>query len=76
VETVIVRFDLHIDTERLKSYYQGVARNIQVRAHDGRLVRFPANAVRRYITRDGVHGVFELEFDDRNHRLVALRKLP
>lgn len=70
-----VRFDLHIDTERLKAYYQGVAKSIQVRDHDGRLVRFPANAVRPYVTRDGVHGTFELEFDDRSNRLMALRKL-
>ncbi|MCP5133813.1 MAG: DUF2835 family protein [Gammaproteobacteria bacterium] len=34
----------------MRSYYQGVASQVIIRANDGRQVRFPAQWLRRFIT--------------------------
>lgn len=42
------------------AHYEGRAGVVQSRSLDGRSVAFPAEALRRVVTRDGVHGVFRL----------------
>lgn len=66
--------DLAIPAIELLRYYRGAA--AAVIAHDryGRAVRFPATALRPYVTATGVHGRFELQVDDAN-RLVAMQCL-
>ncbi|EWH03839.1 DUF2835 family protein [Halomonas sp. BC04] len=48
----------------------------QVHTHslDGRKVIFPAEALRRVVTRDGVHGRFRLTFTDAG-RFIAIQRL-
>lgn len=58
-----VRFSLDISWDSYLLHYRGVADNVQVRANDGRRVQFPANLLRRYITREGIHGEFFLSYD-------------
>ncbi len=43
-------------------------------ATDGRSVQFPAQAIQRFVTEDGVHGRFRLEFDARN-KFVGLERV-
>ncbi|MCW9023423.1 MAG: DUF2835 domain-containing protein [Gammaproteobacteria bacterium] len=69
-----VRFSLNISAETYRHYYSGHAQFVQVRSIDGRRVRFPASSLRPYLSHKGVHGEFELEFDE-NNKLVALRRL-
>ena len=69
-----LRFRLAIPAESYLAWYKGQAREIQVRALDGTSLRFPASAVRRFLTRDGVHGLFEIRFDPAN-KLLGLEKL-
>lgn len=69
-----IRMKLAISPDDYLAFYQGQARNVLARAEDGRSVQFPAGALRQYITRDGIRGLFELEFD-HNHRFVALFKV-
>lgn len=70
----IMRFSLAISSERYLAWYAGAASAVQVRADDGRTLRFPAAELRPFVTHDGIRGRFEIEFDD-NHRLVGLRRL-
>ena len=69
-----LRFRLDISTDEYLAYYQGAARDVLVRAEDGRRVKFPASALQAHITHDGIHGRFELRFD-ANHKLIGLQRL-
>lgn len=61
-----VRVSLNISAERYLSYYRGTAKSIVAQAEDGRRVQFPVDVVRKFVTREGVKGVFVIAFDDRN----------
>lgn len=69
-----VRFHLEIREDELLRFYRGEASSVHVTAEDGRRVRFPAEALRPYVERDGVRGVFLLRFDARG-RLLGLDRL-
>ena len=70
----VVRFRLDIPPSELNLYYQGAAKDVVTSTCDGRRVQFPAALLRPYVSRNGVQGVFLLEFDD-NHKLVSFRKI-
>jgi len=63
-QTIIVR--LNLSAEKYKAYYQGQVQYVQTRSIDGRSVRFPASAIREFLTPDGVHGEFEIVIDSNN----------
>ncbi|WP_280548981.1 MULTISPECIES: DUF2835 domain-containing protein [unclassified Halomonas] len=56
------------------AHYAGRVPNVQTRSLDGRLVVFPAEALRRVVTRDGVHGRFRLTFTEMG-RFCAIQRL-
>ncbi|MCF7669926.1 MAG: DUF2835 domain-containing protein [Verrucomicrobia bacterium] len=68
----VYRFTLRIPAERILEYYKGTKHSIVVRSDEGKLIQFPAGAVRKYVDTQGVSGVFELECDSKN-RLVEIR---
>lgn len=70
----IARFRLNLSAEQMRSYYEGVARQVIVRASDGRRVQFPAQWLRCFVTQDGVRGLFEMRFGD-DHKLIDLRRI-
>lgn len=47
-------------------YYRGSAKNIIVKADDGRHVQFPASALQGFVLQDGIQGRFRLVFDASN----------
>jgi hypothetical protein len=67
-------FALNISQDEYLRYYQGTVRHVIARGRDGRTVQFPAGLLRRFITRDGIHGEFRLRFDDQ-HKLVDLERI-
>ena len=69
-----VYFRLSLTAEQIRSYYEGVARQVVVRASDGRRVQFPAQWLRRFVTLEGVHGLFEMRFGD-DHKLIDFRRV-
>lgn len=71
-ECVVV---LDIDADALLHYYGGRASAVQTRAVDGRIIQFPASALRPFVTSSGVQGTFKLIFDEKNH-LVSMKKVP
>ena len=69
-----IRFRLSISTQEFLKYYRGTASDVEARAMDGRMVRFPANILRPFVTRDGVEGVFALVYDEQN-RFVEMKRV-
>ncbi|MBW5800219.1 DUF2835 domain-containing protein [Halomonas elongata] len=51
---------LELSRDACLAHYEGRAGMVHARSLDGRSVAFPAEALRRVVTRDGVHGVFRL----------------
>ena len=68
------RFRLDISADRFLAYYRGTARAVLATTVDGRRVQFPANALRPFLSHEGVRGEFLLEFDADN-KFIALHKL-
>ena len=71
---ICIRFRLAITAEDYLAYYQGRARAVKVRSEDGRNIEFPANSLQRYLTHQGIYGLFEIRFDD-NHKLIGLDRI-
>ena len=65
---------LDISADEYLRYYKGQAVSVIARDQAGRRIRFPATALRPYVTQSGVHGRFRLVTDDK-HRLERLEKL-
>lgn len=60
------RFYLKIRPEELLEYYQGSKRFVRVRTFEGYTIQFRAEHLRRWVTPEGIHGEFEIRFDDQN----------
>lgn len=69
-------YDVHlsISAEKMLSYYQGGAQQVIARDSQGLRIVFPAQALRPFVTRDGVQGQFRIRVDD-NNKLIDLQKL-
>lgn len=65
-ESHIIRFQLAISTVEYLAYYQGRIKDIQVRTSDNRTIRFPAGAIQKFLTHDGIFGTFEIQYDEEN----------
>ena len=69
-----IRFRLAISAEEYLAYYRGSAQVVVARSEDNRIVRFPASAIRKFVTRDGVFGRFEITFDE-NNKLIGIEAI-
>ena len=67
-------FVLHITTDQYLAYYNGAARTIAVRTENGLSLKFPANAMQKFITREGIHGRFKISFDQHN-KLIGVTRI-
>ena len=67
-----IRFRLAISAEEYLAYYQGSAREVVARSDDNKVVQFPASAIRKFVTHDGIFGSFEITFDE-NNKLIAIQ---
>jgi uncharacterized protein DUF2835 len=65
---------LNISPDKLLYYYEGEVSAVVAKTTDGRSIRFPANILRSVVQPDGVHGTFELVFDE-NHKFVSIRRI-
>ncbi len=55
-------------------YYQGVSRRISTVTEDGLRIEFPARNIQRFLTRDGIQGMFEMEISPAN-KFIAINKI-
>jgi hypothetical protein len=69
-----IRLFLRISPDDYMAYYRGGIKHVVARARDGRVVKFPASALRRFISRDGIEGEFEIEFGP-DSRLKNIRRV-
>lgn len=69
-----IRFRLTISADDYLAYYQGQARDVLARAEDGRSLRFPAGALQPFVSHSGIHGRFELCFD-QNRKLIGIKRI-
>ena len=67
-------FSMSLSAEKYLRYYEGSAKAVIVKADDGRTLKFPINAIQKFVTRDGIHGRFEIIFDD-NNKMQGLNRL-
>ncbi|WP_445001198.1 DUF2835 domain-containing protein [Halomonas mongoliensis] len=72
----VATFDvvLNLSAETCLAYYEGRIEQVVAVSLDGRRVAFPAVALRRIMTRDGVRGVFRLEVSEQG-RLLNIRQV-
>ncbi|WP_404472786.1 DUF2835 domain-containing protein [Vreelandella venusta] len=66
---------IHLSESECLAHYEGRYANVRTRSVDGRWVVFPADALRRVVTREGVQGIYRLEFSDQG-RFVSIQRLP
>ena len=67
-------FTLHLSADEYLQYYEGVARAIQVRSRCGKTIQFPADKMRKFVFKEGVHGTFIMQLDEQNKFLSLQRK--
>ena len=71
-QAVIV--ELAIPGKEFQRLYSGAASDVVAVSEAGETVRFPARILRGEVTHDGVHGRFEIAFDDAG-RFLAITRL-
>ena len=69
-----VTFSLYISANDYLYYYKGKVKYILAVSHDGKRVRFPANALQRFLTHDGISGQFRLCYDE-HHKMISIEKI-
>ncbi len=70
-----IHFQLTLSPEQLLEYYQGGVNQVQVQALDGRVIQFPVNNIRRYMTHAGIRGQFVLRFDPKKKKILSVTPL-
>ncbi|XKE45424.1 DUF2835 domain-containing protein [Halomonas organivorans] len=65
---------IELSPDACLAHYEGRAGMVHTLSLDGRIVAFPAEALRRVVTHDGVHGVFRLQFSERG-RFESIQRL-
>lgn len=68
------RFRLAISAEEYLAYYKGSAQVVVARSEDNKTIRFPASAIRKFVTHDGIFGRFEITFDN-NNKLIGIQSI-
>ncbi|BAZ94404.1 uncharacterized protein FOKN1_2024 [Thiohalobacter thiocyanaticus] len=74
MNTQRLRIHLTLSADEVLRYYRGEVDSVLARTPDGISVRFPVEALRPHVLRNGVQGWFELEFDG-NRKFVALHRI-
>lgn len=68
------RFQLSISAAEYLAYYQGTANQVVTRLTNGQVVRFPADALRPFVTHEGICGKFVMSVNDQD-KLQSLRRV-
>ncbi len=67
-------FTLHLSADEYLQFYEGVAKAIQVQSRCGKIIQFPAEKMREFVLKDGVHGAFVIQLDGEN-KFSSIRRL-
>lgn len=69
-----LRVSLHISALEFQRLYRGEASTVQAQDSQGRHIQFPASALRKFVTREGIHGAFVLRIDKGNRLIDICRQ--
>ncbi len=69
-----VRFRLAISAEDYLHYYQGNVNSVIAYTETNQRIQFPANTIRKFVTANGIFGLFEMSFD-ANKKFLAIDQL-
>lgn len=69
-----IRFQLDLSYDQFLAVYQGTAKTVTTVTDDGRRIAFPAGNIQRYLTKQGIHGHFEMELTAQ-HKFVGISRL-
>lgn len=69
-----IRFRLDLSYDQYLAVYQGIAKHVTTVADDGRRIQFPASNIQRFLSKDGIHGYFQLELTPQN-KFVAISRI-
>jgi len=64
---------LNIDADAYQKMYRGEAKYVIAHDAEGRSIQFPAESLRRFVTREGIKGVFIIQVDE-NNRLIDIQR--
>ena len=68
-----MRFYLDISAQQYLSYYKGSAKFVNVQTDHGRSLKFPASELQKFVTHSGIHGRFEIEFNEQYKLMILSR---
>ena len=68
------RFSMNLSRQKYLQYYAGETKSVQVQSDEGLMIRFPASALKPWVTHQGVSGTFIIKYD-KNHKLIELKKV-
>lgn len=66
--------NLAISAEQYLAYYRGTVKEVVARCSDGRNIRFPCTILKPFVTHNGIHGRFEISFD-QNNKFKEIRRV-
>ncbi len=69
-----IRFRLEISAQEYLKYYQGDVDSVQVTIASGQTIQFPASALQKHVSQNGVNGSFRIIFDD-NNKMISLERI-
>lgn len=69
-----IQFTLNLSYHKYLAVYEGHAQYVITQASDGRSIRFPADILKPYLTREGIQGTFVINFTE-NNKFHSLTKL-
>ncbi|BCE01698.1 DUF2835 domain-containing protein [Marinicellulosiphila megalodicopiae] len=67
-------FNINIPYEDFEAVYRGAAKSVLANSEQGKSVRFPADILRPFLTRDGIVGRFCVQFD-ANHKFSGIKRM-
>ena len=66
-------FTAYFSADEYLNYYSGAAKAIQVTSHCGKIIQFPADKMREFVLKDGIHGSFVIQLNENNNFLSIRR---
>lgn len=65
---------IRLSADEYLKYYRGAARNVFARDLQGRVVQLPANLLQRFVTENGIDGLFEITIT-ASGKMVDIKRL-
>ena len=57
-------FSISLNSEQVLQFYKGLKHRVQVRTESGQSMSIPYDTLLKYVTREGIHGRFEITYSN------------